>query len=83
MSGSASLVHAQSQTEAPRAQCSTRLVDAEPLELRLLVDDDQVDVVPAAEAVIGDREQTVRIRRQVIRATVPFFESTTSIKPGP
>src|SRR5205807_6148111 len=42
-----------------------RLVHRQPLQLRLLVDDDQIDVVAAAQAVVGDREQAVRVRRQV------------------
>jgi len=37
----------------------------EPLQLRLLVDDDEVHVVAAAQAVIGDREQTVGVGREV------------------
>ena len=37
----------------------------EPLQLRLLVDDDQVDVVAAAEAMVGHREQAVGVRRQI------------------
>ena len=37
----------------------------EPLQLRLLVDDDEVDVALAAQAVIGDRQQAVGVGRQV------------------
>jgi hypothetical protein len=39
--------------------------EVEPLQLGLLVDDDEVDVVATAQAVVGDREQAVRIGRQV------------------
>ena len=42
-----------------------RLVHRQVVERRLLAGDDDVDVVPAAQAVIGDREQAVRVRRQV------------------
>src|SRR5215831_316167 len=34
-------------------------LDIKPLQLRLLVNDDQVDIVPAAQTVIGDRQQAV------------------------
>ena len=37
----------------------------EPLQLKLLVDDDEIDVVQAAQAVIRYRQQTVGIRRQI------------------
>ena len=37
----------------------------EEVERRLLAGDDDVDVVPAAQAVVGDREQAVCVRRQV------------------
>jgi hypothetical protein len=42
-----------------------RLVHREPLGRRLLARDDHIDVVPAAQAVVGDREEAVRVRRQV------------------
>ena len=42
-----------------------RRVHVEPLRRRLLARDDDVDVVPAAQAVIGDREQRVGVRRQI------------------
>ena len=42
-----------------------RRVDVEPLELRLLVDDDQVHVVAAAETVVGDGEEAIGVGRQV------------------
>ena len=42
-----------------------RLVHRQPLRRGLLAGDDDVDVVPAAQAVVGDREQAVGIRRQV------------------
>src|SRR5207253_11499304 len=43
----------------------SRRLDVEPLELRLLVDDDQVHVVAAAETVVGDGEEAIGIGRQV------------------
>ena len=39
--------------------------DIEPLPLGLFAGNDQVDVVPAAKTVIGDREQAVRVGRQI------------------
>ena len=49
----------------PRVQCRTRLVHGQPLQLRLLAGDDHVDVVAAAQAVVGHREQAVGVGRQV------------------
>ena len=61
-----------------------RRVDVEALQLRLLVDDDEVDVVAAAQAVVGDREQAVGVRRQVdARRPRRFSEIIVSISPGP
>ena len=51
-------------TRANRAVADGRL-HIEPLPFGLLAGNDQVDVVAAAKAVVGDREQTVRIRRQI------------------
>ena len=42
-----------------------RLVHRQPLRRRLLAGDDDIDVVPAAQAVIGDRQQAVGVGRQV------------------
>ena len=42
-----------------------RLVHRQPLRRRLLAGNDDVDVVPAAQAVIGDRQQAVGVGRQV------------------
>ena len=41
------------------------LVDVQPLRRRVLSCDDDVDVGAAPQAVVGDREQAVRVRRQV------------------
>ena len=42
-----------------------RLVHRQPLRSRLLAGDDDVDVVAAAQAVIGHRQQRVGVRRQI------------------
>ena len=42
-----------------------RCVDVEPLQLGLLVNDDQVDVIAAAQAMVRHRQETVRVRWQV------------------
>ena len=42
-----------------------RRLHVEELQLRLLAGHDHVDVVAAAQAVVGDRQQRVRVRRQV------------------
>ena len=43
---------------------AVRLVEGEVLQVRLLVDHDQVDVVGAAQAVVHDRQRRVGVRRQ-------------------
>ncbi len=42
-----------------------RLVHRQPLRRRLLAGDDHVHIVAAAQAVVGDREQAVRVGRQI------------------
>ena len=42
-----------------------RLLHVEILQVLLLVGDDDVDVVLAAQAVVGDRKQRVHVRRQI------------------
>ena len=74
---------AHSQTDAPAAQCAGRRLEVEVLQLGLLVDDDQVHVVAAAEAVVGHREEAVGVRRQVDPRTVPFMGRTCRSGPGP
>ena len=49
----------------PARAVDDRVVHREVVERRLLARDDHVDVVAAAQAVVGDREQRVRVRRQV------------------
>ena len=51
-------------TDSSRAMLD-RGVDVEPLRRRLLACDDNVDAVPAFQAVIGDEKQRVRVGRQV------------------
>ena len=56
---------AHSQMPMPAVQCFSACVHVEPLQLRLLARDDDVDVVAAAQAVVHDRQQRVGVRRQV------------------
>ena len=53
----------------PNAEAGSAMLDGlvhrEPLRRRLLAGDHDVDVVAAAQAVIGHRQQAVGIRRQV------------------
>ena len=42
-----------------------RLIHGEPLRRRLFPDDDHVDIVPAAQAVVCDAQQAVGIGRQI------------------
>ena len=73
------------------AQCHTRRaagavfdgrVHVEPLELRLLVDDNQVHVVTAAQAMVRDRQQAVCVWRQVDAGHAPPFGQDHIDKPG-
>ena len=50
--------------------------------MRLLVRDDDVDVVVAAQAMVGDGEQAVGVGRQVDAHTSGLLFATTSRKPG-
>ena len=50
--------------DPPRA-VGDRLVHRQVVERRLLAGDDHVDVVLRAQAVVGDRQERVRVRRQV------------------
>ena len=56
---------AHSQMPSPAVQCLIACVHRQPLQRRLLAGDDDVDVVAAAQAVIGDREQAVGVGRQI------------------
>ena len=55
---------AHSQIPIPRA-VHDGVFNREVLEAGLLAGHDHIDVVPAPEAVVGDGEQRVRVRRQV------------------
>src|SRR5664280_1096194 len=49
----------------PARAVGDRLLDRQVVERRLLAGDDHVDVVAAAQAVIGDRQQAVGVRREI------------------
>ena len=70
-------VPAHSQTEAPRAQWPAGRLQVEPLQLRLLVDDDQVHVVVAARSS-GRRPRAGSWRRAAGRCARRFPSSTGS-----
>ncbi len=40
-------------------------LDVEPLPFRLLAGNDQINVVAATQTMVGDREQTVGVRRKI------------------
>ena len=46
-------------------QCLIACVHGQPLRSRLLARDDDVDVVAAAQAMVGNRQQAVGVRRQI------------------
>ena len=51
----------------PEPPCAVvqRLVHGQPIVLGLLAGDDDIDVVAAAQAVVGNRQQAVGVRREV------------------
>ncbi len=59
-------------TGARGAMANGRIA-VEPLPFRLLAGDDKVDVVAAAQTVIGHRQQAVRVRRQIDAHDVGFL----------
>ena len=56
---------AQSQIADPGRAVRDGLLHRQPLRRRLFAGDDDVDVVAAAQAVIGHAQQAVGVRRQV------------------
>src|SRR5207248_8942565 len=50
-----------------------RLVHREPLGSGLFAGDDDVDVVAAAQAMVGDAQERIRIRRQIDPDDFGFF----------
>src|SRR5260370_41899100 len=53
-------------------------VDIEPLQRRLLAGDNQVHIMPAAQAVIGHRKKTIGVRRQIEAPATPFLVAALS-----
>ena len=49
----------------PFVQCVIGRIDIQILQVHLLIADDHVDVVFTAQAVIGDGQQAVDVRRQI------------------
>jgi hypothetical protein len=74
MSGSApwSLL-AQSQMPMPSVQLHGGGLDVQPLRHGAFARDDDVDVVAASEAVVGDPQQAVRVGREVDPDDVGFL----------
>ena len=64
-SGSPSSLLAKCQVPMPVVQWRDGGVHVEPVRRGLFAGDDQIDVVAAAQAVIGDREQAVGVRREI------------------
>ena len=58
---------------APAVQWRTAELDVEPLPFRLFAGDDHVDVVAAAQTVVGDRQQAVCIGRQIDAHDIGFL----------
>ncbi len=63
--GTAFVVRGPLPDAQPGGAMRDGLVHGEPLRRRLLAGDDQVDVVAAAQAVVGHREQGVGVGRQI------------------
>ena len=68
-------------TDAPGA-VRDRFIHRQVLKVRLLIADDHVDVVLAAQTMVGDRQQEVDIRRQIDPRYLRSFVYDTSRKPG-
>ena len=56
---------AQSQMPTPLVQCAIAASMSRYCKMDLLVRDDDIDVVDAPQAMVGDRQQTVGVGRQV------------------
>src|SRR5262249_4047835 len=56
-----------------RGAVQNRRVDLKPIRRWLLSRDDEVDVVAAAEAVIGNRQQCISIRRKIDADDIGFL----------
>ena len=59
-----------------------RLVHRQPLRSRLFAGDDDVDIVAAAQTVIGDRQERVRVRRQIDAHDLGFLVHDVIDEPG-
>jgi len=64
-SGSPASLLAHCQIDAPRAQCSRAACISSHCGHGILRSHDQVDVVAAAQAMIGDGQQTVGVGRKI------------------
>ena len=69
-------------TSTRRARSVRSRLHVEALELRLLVDHDEVHVVAAAQAVVGDRQQAVGVGRQVDAGHAPPLGQDHVDQPG-
>ena len=58
-------LEANGQMPMPCVQCLIAALHVQPLRLRLLAGDDDVDAVPAAQAVVGHPQQGVGVGRQI------------------
>ena len=66
----------------PRRAVADRIVHAEPLRRRVLAGDDDVHVVPAAEAVIDHTEQAIRVGWKIHADDFGFLVERQSMNPG-
>ena len=56
---------AHSQMPMPSVQCLIACVHRQPLRRRLLAGDDHIDVIAAAQAMVGHGQQRVGVRRKI------------------
>ena len=66
-------VEAQSQMPSPAEQWFDRGFHIEVLKRRLFAGDDHVHIVPAAQAVVRDREQRIGVGRKIDTDDIRFL----------
>src|SRR5438270_9394655 len=64
---------AHSQIPSPCFAVLDRLIHRQPLRGRLLARNDDIDVVAAAQAVVGDRQQAIGVGRQIDSDDLSFL----------
>ena len=80
--GAAVSLPAHRQIPMPASQCAAASLDGQPLRRGLFAGDNDVDPVIGPQAMIGDPEQRVGVRRQINADDVGLLVGDESTKPG-